>query len=87
MCIRDSILSRVLFESEVIERRKDHTMLPDELKEIMLDAQKQTYGDGLDENVLHPDMWACKTHYYSASLHFYNFPYAFGLLFGLGRCV
>ena len=71
-------------ESEVIERRKDHTMLPDELKEIMLDAQKQTYGDGLDENVLHPYMWACKTHYYSASLHFYNFPYAFGLLFGLG---
>ena len=78
------ILSRFLFESEVIERRKDHTMLTDELKEIMLDAQKQTYGDGLDENVLHPYMWACKTHYYSASLHFYNFPYAFGLLFGLG---
>lgn len=78
------ILSRFLFESEVIERRKDHTMLPDELKEIMLDAQKQTYGGGLDENVLHPYMWACKTHYYSASLHFYNFPYAFGLLFGLG---
>ena len=78
------ILSRFLFESEVIERRKDHTMLPDELKAIMLDAQKQTYGDGLDENVLHPYMWACKTHYYSASLHFYNFPYAFGLLFGLG---
>ena len=78
------ILSRFLFESEVIERRKDHTMLPDELKEIMLDAQKQTYGDGLDENVLHPYMWACKTHYYSASLHFYNFPSAFGLLFGLG---
>ena len=78
------ILSRFLFESEVIERRKDHTMLPDELKEIMLDAQKQTYGDGLDENALHPYMWACKTHYYSASLHFYTFPYAFGLLFGLG---
>lgn len=78
------ILSRFLFESEVIKRRKDHTMLPDELKEIMLDAQKQTYGDGLDENALHPYMWACKTHYYSASLHFYNFPYAFGLLFGLG---
>lgn len=78
------ILSRFLFESEVIEHRKDHTMLPDELKEIMLDAQKQTYGDGLDENALHPYMWACKTHYYSASLHFYNFPYAFGLLFGLG---
>ena len=50
----------------------------------MLEAQKQTYGDGLDENCLHPYMWACKSHYYSTGLHFYNFPYAFGLLFGLG---
>ena len=78
------ILSRFLFESEVIERRKDHTMLPDELKEIMLDAQKQTYGDGLDEKCMHPYMWACKSHYYSSGLNFYNFPYAFGLLFGKG---
>ena len=50
----------------------------------MLDAQKQSYGDGLDENYLHPYMWACKSHYYRADLHFYNFPYAFGLLFGKG---
>ena len=50
----------------------------------MLDAQKQTYGDGLDENYMHPYMWACKSHYYSPGLHFYNFPYAFGLLFGMG---
>ena len=50
----------------------------------MLDAQRQTYGDGLDEHCMHPYMWACKSHYYSTGLHFYNFPYAFGLLFGLG---
>ena len=78
------ILSRFIFESEVIERRKDHAMRPGELKEIMRDAQRQTYGDGLDENCMHPYMWACKSHYYSTGLHFYNFPYAFGLLFGLG---
>jgi oligoendopeptidase F len=29
-------------------------------------------------------MWAVKGHYYISSLDFYNFPYAFGLLFGLG---
>ena len=29
-------------------------------------------------------MWACKSHYYSSGLSFYNFPYAFGLLFGKG---
>lgn len=78
------IMSRYIFETELFRRRKDHALPPEELKEIMLDAQKQTYGDGLDERFLHPYMWACKSHYYSADLHFYNFPYAFGLLFGKG---
>ena len=78
------ILSRYIFETEVIERRKTHALSARELKEIMIDAQKQTYGDGLDENYMHPYMWACKSHYYRPDLHFYNFPYAFGLLFGKG---
>ena len=67
-----------------IERRKDHACSPRELKEIMLDAQKRTYGDGLDPDLRHPYMWACKSHYYYPGLAFYNFPYAFGQLFGAG---
>ena len=78
------ILSRFLFEKEVIERRKDHTLSARELCQIMLDAQRQTYGDGLDPDCMHPYMWACKSHYYSTGIHFYNFPYAFGQLFALG---
>jgi len=78
------ILSRYLFESEVIERRKDHTLSVKELKDIMLDAQDKSYGDGLDPEIRHPYMWACKTHYYYPGLAFYNFPYAFGQLFGAG---
>ena len=78
------IYSRYLFESEVIERRKDHTLSVNELKDIMLDAQEQSYGDGLDANVRHPYMWACKCHYYFPGNAFYNFPYAFGQLFGVG---
>jgi pepF/M3 family oligoendopeptidase len=78
------ILSRFLIESEVFRRRADHMLTPRELCEIMKGAQKETYADGLDENFMHPYMWACKSHYYSPDLHFYNFPYAFGLLFGLG---
>ena len=78
------ILSRFLFESEVVERRKETTLSPRELCEIMLDAQKQTYGDGLDPKCMHPYMWACKSHYYSTGVHFYNFPYAFGQLFAVG---
>jgi len=29
-------------------------------------------------------MWTWKPHYYDIHLSFYNFPYAFGLLFGTG---
>ena len=78
------ILSRYLFESEVIERRAETTLSPRELCEIMLDAQRRTYGDGLDGDCMHPYMWACKSHYYSTGVHFYNFPYAFGQLFAMG---
>ena len=78
------ILSRYLFETEVIDTRADHAMTVDELKDCMLRAQDATYGDGLDKNVRHPYMWACKSHYYSSGYNFYNFPYAFGELFGKG---
>ncbi|MBQ8633561.1 MAG: M3 family oligoendopeptidase [Lachnospiraceae bacterium] len=78
------IYSRFLFESRVVENRSENFMFADELCNIMLDAQKEAYGDGLDHDVLHPYMWACKGHYYSAGLGFYNFPYAFGGLFARG---
>jgi len=50
----------------------------------MIEAQKQTYGDAILESELHPYMWAVKGHYYIPGLDFYNFPYAFGQLFGMG---
>lgn len=82
-CIVD-IYSRYLFETAVFEQSKNKFLMPDDLKELMLQAQKEAYGDGLDENYMHPYMWACKSHYYSSGLSFYNFPYAFGNLFALG---
>lgn len=78
------ISSRFLFEREVFERRAQAELSADDFCDIMTRAQKATYGDGLDEATLHPYMWAWKPHYYRADLQFYNFPYAFGLLFGLG---
>lgn len=78
------IYSRFLFESAVIEGRKTHTLSVEELKSLMLDAQEQSYGDGLDPQYRHPYMWACKSHYYIPGFGFYNFPYAFGMLFGKG---
>lgn len=78
------ILSRYTFEQSVFKRRTDEELSPAELCNLMLQAQEATYGDGLDKKRRHPYMWAVKSHYYSADLPFYNFPYAFGQLFGLG---
>jgi pepF/M3 family oligoendopeptidase len=78
------ISSRFLFESRLFEQRQKRELSVDELNNLMLDAQRETYGDGLDSETLHSYMWAMKPHYYSTGLSFYNFPYMFGLLFGLG---
>ncbi len=78
------IYSRYLFETEVFEKSKTGFLFSDELKDMMLNAQKVAYGDGLDQDYLHPYMWVLKSHYYSEHLSFYNFPYAFGGLFARG---
>jgi pepF/M3 family oligoendopeptidase len=76
------IRSRFLFECAVFERRRRGTLGVRELNELMLDAQSQAYGDGVDPDARHPYMWLLKSHYYGS--HFYNWPYTYGLLFGLG---
>jgi oligoendopeptidase F len=59
------ITSRFLFEQRVFEKRQQRELSVDELNELMLEAQRETYGDGLDGAYLHPYMWAMKPHYYS----------------------
>jgi len=78
------IYSRYLFEKEVFERREKSELSADDLNDIMERAQKATYGEGLDERYLQKFMWTWKPHYYSSGLSFYNYPYAFGLLFATG---
>ena len=76
------IYSRFRFEKSVFDNRENMFMNADQLCTQMLDAQKASYGDGLDHAVLHPYMWICKSHYYGPT--YYNFPYAFGGLFARG---
>ena len=76
------IYSRFRFEDMVFENRSQQFMYADTLCQMMLQAQKECYGDGLDPDVLHPYMWVCKSHYYGST--YYNFPYAFGGLFARG---
>ena len=76
------IYSRFRFEKSVFDNREEMFMNADQLCAQMLEAQKQSYGDGLDPDVMHPYMWICKSHYYGPT--YYNFPYAFGGLFARG---
>ena len=76
------IRSRFLFETEVFARRQRRTLGANELDDMMRAAQLETYGDGLDQSTAHPYMWALKPHYYGS--HYYNWPYTYGFLFGLG---
>ncbi len=78
------ILSRYYFEMSVFETVATGEASPEEFSQMMLDAQKRSYPDGVSREELHPYMWAVKGHYYSADLPFYNYPYAFGQLFSLG---
>jgi len=78
------IYSRFLFETELIQCREEGSLSVEQLKEAMKNAQMRAYGEGLDPEVLHPYMWINKPHYYNADNNFYNFPYAFGLLFAKG---
>ena len=78
------ILSRYLFELKVVNTPLEQPLSSDDMKKLMLEAQDESYGDGLDPNFKHPYMWLCKGHYYSAGLNFYNWPYAFGMLYARG---
>ncbi len=78
------ILSRFIFEDTVFKKRPEGSLTPEELNNIMIEAQKEAYGKALDWDCLHPYMWIVKGHYYSAGYNYYNFPYAFGLLFATG---
>ncbi len=78
------INSRFLFERATFDQRAKRELSVNEFNALMLDAQAQTYGDAIDPDQRHPYMWAVKPHYYYSNRSFYNFPYMFGLLFGLG---
>jgi pepF/M3 family oligoendopeptidase len=78
------IFSRFLFETQVFKRREESDLSADQLCALIRNAQKAAYGEGLNPDHLHPYMWAWKPHYYRSDISFYNYPYAFGLLFSTG---
>ena len=78
------IRSRFIFESNFYAERKKGAVSKDRLNEIMVEAQKEAFGDILDGDGYHPLFWASKQHFSISALAFYNFPYTFGHLFAGG---
>ncbi|UII54959.1 M3 family oligoendopeptidase [Cytobacillus spongiae] len=77
-----NIHARFLFETRFYEERKQGIVSTDRLNELMLEAQKEAYGNALED--YHPTFWASKLHFFITGVPFYNFPYTFGYLFSLG---
>ena len=79
-----NIPMRFEFERALYEERKGGELGIGRLKDLMLEAQRDNYGDALAEDELDPWFWASKLHFYITGTSFYNFPYTFGYLFSLG---
>ncbi len=78
------VISRFYFEDSFIKERVKGPLSSGEINNLMEEAQKKVYGDGLDKNYLHKYMWVAKPHYYDSRNNYYNFPYAYGYLFSQG---
>lgn len=74
--------SRFLFDTSFHEARKTDFISPDQINHLMVEAQREGFGDALADYV--PHFWAYKMHFYFTDATFYNWPYTFGYLFSLG---
>ena len=79
-----NIPMRYQFENQLYEERANGELSVSRLKELVLEAQRDCYGDSLDSEQLDPWFWASKLHFYKSSVAFYNYPYSFGYLFSMG---
>ncbi|MGX7263496.1 M3 family oligoendopeptidase [Enterococcus crotali] len=77
-----NIHARFIFETHFYEARQKGLLSEDEITELMLTAQKESYQDSLGS--YHPHFWASKLHFFIDDVPFYNFPYTFGYLFSMG---
>jgi oligoendopeptidase F len=77
-----NIHARFIFENKFYTARQNGLLSEDEITELMLEAQKESYQDSL--GTYHPHFWASKLHFFIDDVPFYNFPYTFGYLFSMG---
>jgi oligoendopeptidase F len=74
------ITVRFRFEKAFHEERQKGEVSVARLKELMVQAQKEVFGDALEPGGEDPMFWASKLHFYISGVSFYNYPYTFGFL-------
>lgn len=77
-----NIHARFIFETNFYDARQKGLLSEDDITDLMLNAQKESYKDSLA--TYHPHFWASKLHFFIDDIPFYNFPYTFGYLFSMG---
>lgn len=77
-----NIHARFIFENSFYQARQKGLVSAEQITEMMVAAQKESYADGLAS--YHPHFWAAKLHFFIDDVPFYNFPYTFGYLFSMG---
>jgi len=71
---------RFEFERRFYEERRAGPVAVSRLCELMVDTQREIFGDILERGGEDPRYWASKLHFFFTDASFYNFPYTFGYL-------
>jgi oligoendopeptidase F len=76
--------TRFLFETRFYELRSRGEVPASRLSSLMVEAQREVFGEALAVGAEDPHFWASKLHFFIPDLSFYNFPYTFGYLLSRG---
>ncbi|MNJ92734.1 Oligoendopeptidase F, plasmid [compost metagenome] len=77
-----NIPMRFDFEKSLYEARQNGPLSPAELNALVDQSWQKWYGDHVSQP--ESQYWMSKLHFSIAEVSFYNYPYTFGYLFGLG---
>ena len=75
---------RYQFEKKLYEERAAGELSVSRLKTLMVETQREVFGEVLEKGGEDPYFWASKLHFYITGVTFYNFPYTFGFLLSRG---
>ncbi len=75
---------RYQFEKKLYEERTAGELSVSRLKTLMVETQREVFGEVLEKGGEDPYFWASKLHFYITGVTFYNFPYTFGFLLSRG---